>query len=260
MEKLSISIITVSFNSASTIKDTIQSVLSQSYKNLEYIIVDGSSKDGTVEIIRSCGKKISKFISEPDLGIYDAINKGIKMSTGDIIGILNSDDSFYNDFVVDNITKAFEDYSPEVVIGDVQFFDPAKSSRILRYYSSKNWSTDKFKYGYMPPHPTFYARRGLFERYGLYKTDYRIAADYELLIRFLHVNKVNFKYIEMPFVNMRAGGVSNKSIFSRILLNKEISRACRENGIKTNYFNIYSKYFTKLFEYVGNNRKSRLSK
>lgn len=260
MEKLSISIITVSFNSASTIKDTIQSVLSQSYKNLEYIIVDGSSKDGTVEIIRSYGKKISKFISEPDLGIYDAINKGIKMSTGDIIGILNSDDSFYNDFVVDNITKAFEDYSPEVVIGDVQFFDPAKSSRILRYYSSKNWSTDKFKYGYMPPHPTFYARRGLFERYGLYKTDYRIAADYELLIRFLHVNKVNFKYIEMPFVNMRAGGVSNKSIFSRILLNKEISRACRENGIKTNYFNIYSKYFTKLFEYVGNNRKSRLSK
>lgn len=255
MKKPRISIITVSFNSASTIRDTIDSVLAQSYTDLEYIIVDGRSKDGTVEIVKSYGKKISQFISETDLGIYDAINKGIRISSGDIIGILNSDDSFYNEYVVENIEKAFDDARTEVVIGDVQFFDPAKSSRILRYYSSKKWNPGKFKFGYMPAHPSFYARRELFEKFGIYKTDYTIAADYELMIRFLFVNKVKYSYIEMPFVNMRAGGVSNRSIHSRYLLNKEILRACKENGINTNYLNIYSKYFIKFFEYVGNNRK-----
>lgn len=256
METPLISIITVSFNSASTIRDTIDSVLAQSYKNLEYIIIDGHSKDGTIDIVKSYGKKISQCISEPDLGIYDAINKGIKMSSGDVIGILNSDDSFFNEYVVENIAKAFEEDLTETVIGDVQFFHPARSSRILRYYSSKNWNPGKFKYGYMPAHPSFYARRDLFEKFGMYKTGYRIAADYELMIRFLYVNKVKYSYLEMPFVNMRAGGVSNRSIHSRYLLNKEILRACKENGINTNYLNIYSKYFNKFFEYVGNNRKS----
>lgn len=254
MEKLRVSVVTVSFNSANTIKDTIQSVLLQSYQNLEYIIIDGCSGDGTVEIVKSYGKKISQFVSEPDSGIYDAINKGLKISTGDIIGILNSDDSFHNNFVVENIVKAFEEFSPDAILGDVQFIDPGNPAKVVRYYSSKNWNTEKFKYGYMPAHPGFYARRGLFEKFGLYKTDYKIAADYELLIRFLYVNKVKYRYVEMPFVNMRTGGVSNRSFYSRYLLNKEILKACKENGIKTNYLNIYSKYLTKFFEYVGNNR------
>jgi len=252
MEKKSISIITVTYNSAGTISDTIKSVLAQTYPNIEYIIVDGFSTDGTVDIINSFGKNISKFISEPDKGIYDAINKGIKIASGDIIGILNSDDFFYDNNVIERVALVFNEKEIDAAIGDVQFVDPLNTSKIVRYYSSKHFNTGKFKYGFMPAHPSFYVKRELFGKLGYYKTDYKIAADYELLIRFLYVNKIRYKYLEMPFVSMRTGGVSNKSICSNFILNKEIARACKENGIRTNYLNIYSKYFLKLFEYFGN--------
>ena len=248
---MKVSIITVSYNSVRTISDTIHSVLSQTYDDLEYIIIDGNSTDGTIELINSFGNRISKFISESDKGIYDAINKGIRLSSGDIIGILNSDDFFYDNHVIEKVVKVFSDDTFDAVFGDVQFINPNDSSRIKRYYSSKFFNTEKFSYGYMPAHPSFYVRRQLYEKLGYYKTDYKIAADYELLIRFLHINQIKYKYMEMPFVKMRTGGVSNKSIFSRITLNKEIARACNENGIKTNYFKIYSKYITKIFEFSG---------
>jgi glycosyltransferase involved in cell wall biosynthesis len=258
MSEFSVSIITVSYNSLKTISDTINSVLSQAYKNIEYIIIDGSSTDGTPDIIKSFGKLISKFVSEPDKGIYDAINKGIKLATGDIIGILNSDDFFYDDFVVEKIVNAFIESDADAVIGDVQFVDPKKTSRIVRYYSSKKFNPLKFKYGFMPAHPSFYAKRGLFKKLGYYKTDYKIAADYELLIRFLNINNIRYKYLEMPFVSMRTGGVSTKSLYSNWLLNKEIVRACRENGIYTNFLFVYSKYFLKLSEMFG--RRISISK
>jgi glycosyltransferase involved in cell wall biosynthesis len=213
---------------------------------LEYIVIDGNSSDGTQNIVKSFGNIIPKFISEPDQGIYDAINKGIKMATGDIIGILNSDDVFYNDNVIANVAKVFESENPDAIYGDVQFVEDNDS--VVRYYSSKRFSPDKFRFGFMPAHPSFYAKRDLFEKFGYYKTDYVIAADYELLIRFLYVHKIKTRYIEMPFVSMLKGGVSNKSIKSNILLNREILRACRENGISTNYLFIYSKYFRKVFE------------
>jgi len=252
MTNLTVSIITVSYNSVETISDTINSVLSQTYQNIEYIIIDGSSADGTIELVQSFGKRISKFLTQQDNGIYDAINKGIKIATGDIIGILNSDDFFYDDFVIEKIVKSFQENEIDAVIGDVQFVDPKKSSKIVRYYSSLHFSPRKFRYGFMPAHPSFYVKRELFENLGFYKTDYKIAADYELLIRFLHVNRIKYKYLEMPFVSMRTGGVSNKSIRSNFTLNKEIARACRENGIHTNYIYIYSKYFTKIIEFLGN--------
>ena len=252
MTNLSISIITVSHNSISTIPATIKSALAQTYPNIEYIIIDGSSTDGTIELINSYGKSISKFVSEPDKGIYDAINKGIKLATGDIIGILNSDDFFYDNNVIERVAVAFEENEIDAVFGDVQFVDPEKTSKIIRYYSSKNFNPAKFKFGFMPAHPSFYVKRELFEKLGYYKTDYKIAADYELLIRFLYVNQIKYKYIEMPFVSMRTGGVSNKSICSNVTLNKEIARACKENGIHTNYLYIYSKYFLKMFEFFGN--------
>ena len=252
MTNLSVSIITVSYNSVETISDTINSVLSQTYQNIEYIIIDGSSADGTIELVQSFGKRISKFLTQQDNGIYDAINKGIKIATGDIIGILNSDDFFYDDFVLEKIVKSFQENEIDAVIGDVQFVDPKKSSKIVRYYSSRHFSPRKFRYGFMPAHPSFYVKRELFENLGFYKTDYKIAADYELLIRFLHVNRIKYKYLEMPFVSMRTGGVSNKSFYSNYILNKEIVRACKENGIHTNYIYIYSKYFTKIIEFLGN--------
>jgi glycosyltransferase involved in cell wall biosynthesis len=247
-----VSIITVSHNSILTISDTIMSVLKQTYPHIEYIIVDGGSKDGTVELIESFGDKINRFVSEPDLGIYDAINKGIRLAKGDIIGVLNSDDYFFNETVVKNVVTAFADNDFDAVYGDIRFVDKVNSSKVVRSYSSKRFHPGKFKYGFMPAHPSFYAKRELFERYGYYKTDYKIAADYELLMRFILVNQIRCKYLGIPFVNMRTGGVSNKSIFSNYLLNKEILRACRENGVSTNYAYIYSKYLFKIFEYFGN--------
>jgi glycosyltransferase involved in cell wall biosynthesis len=249
-----VSIITVSFNSIGTISDTIKSVLSQTYTEREYLIIDGSSTDGTLELIKSYGSRISKFISEPDKGIYDAINKGIRLATGDIVGILNSDDYFYNNDVIQNVASAFEDNELKAVYGDVAFVDTDRGSKIVRYYSSKRFSPEKFKFGFMPAHPSFYVRRELFEELGYYKTDYKIAADFELLVRFLYINRILYKYLPMPFVYMRRGGVSNRSVFSNITLNKEIARACNENGIRTNCFNIYSKYFIKIYEFLGNHK------
>ena len=247
-----VSIITVSYNSSATISDTIKSVLSQSYANIEYIIIDGSSTDNTIELINSFGDKISKFVSEPDLGIYDAINKGIRLAKGDIVGILNSDDFFYDNNVIEKVVQAFNEFDIDAVFGDVQFVDQIKISKTVRFYSSKHFDVRKFKFGFMPAHPSFYAKRDLFETIAYYKTDYKIAADFELLVRFLAINKIRYKYLEMIFVSMRAGGVSTKSIKSNFILNKEIVRACRENNIRTNYFYIYSKYFTKVFEFFGN--------
>lgn len=252
MRNLTVSIITVSYNSVRTIADTINSVLDQTYPEIEYIIIDGSSTDGTITIIDSFGKRISKFISEPDNGIYAGINKGIRLATGDIVGILNSDDFFCNNTVIERVVESFMENEIDAVFGDVQFVDKVNTSKVVRYYSSKHFNTARFRFGFMPAHSSFYVKRELFEKLGYYKTDYKIAADYELLIRFLYINKIKYKYLEMPFLSMRMGGVSNKSIHSIYTLNKEIARACKENGIKTNWVYIYSKYFSKLFEFLGN--------
>ena len=250
-----VSIITVSFNSEFTIEDTISSVLAQTYPEIEYIIIDGGSTDGTRDVINSFGTKITKFISESDNGMYDALNKGIRLASGDIVGILNSDDFFYNSMVIEKIVKTFLNNDTEAVIGDVQFVDPLNNAKINRYYSSRNFNPSKFRFGFMPAHPGFYVKRDLFEKYGYYKIDYEIAADYELIMRFLLTNNVSYKYLEIPIVSMRTGGISNKSLKSNYILNKEIARACRENGIYTNYAFIYSKYLLKFSEFLGNRNK-----
>ena len=250
MERLKVSIITVCYNSENTINDAIKSVLSQTYPEIEYIIVDGLSTDNTINIINSFGKHIFKFISEPDQGIYDALNKGIKSANGDIIGILHSDDFFYDNSIISKVADAFTNSNIDAIYGDVQFVDSNDISRIVRQYSSKNFSLAKFRYGIMPAHPTFYVRREIFERFGYYKADYKIAADFEILLRFMLINNIQCKYLNFPFVRMRTGGISNRTFLSRYLLNKEVLRACRENGIKTNYFLIYSKYLIKMWEFI----------
>jgi glycosyltransferase involved in cell wall biosynthesis len=250
-----ITLITVTYNSKLTLIDTIKSVVSQSYPDIEYVVIDGASSDGTREILKSYGNKISKIISEPDNGIYDAMNKGIKFAIGDIIGILNSDDYFHDNYVVEKIAEAFEDENVDAVYGDVQFVHPGNLEKVVRYYSSKKFNVNKFKYGYMPAHPSFYVRRKFFEQFGYYSEDYQIAADFELLLRFLYQHKLRCKYLEMPFVTMRTGGMSTKSLKSNIILNNEILRACKENGVKTNLVNIYSKYFVKIFELMVKGKK-----
>jgi glycosyltransferase involved in cell wall biosynthesis len=245
---MKISLLTVSFNSASTIKDTIESICSQDYKNIEYIIVDGNSTDRTIEIIKSYDSFISKWISEPDKGIYDAMNKAIQMATGDVVGILNSDDFYFNNQIVSQIANAFSDESIDTVFGDLVFIDPNNLDKVVRKYSSAKWYPSKFARGFMPAHPTVFIRRKYYEQFGLFKTDYKIAADYELLIRFLYVHKLKYKYLPITMVKMRRGGVSSRNWKSNLILNDEIIRACTENGIKTNVFKVYPKYFTKLFE------------
>jgi glycosyltransferase involved in cell wall biosynthesis len=246
-----VSIITVCLNSAYNIEDTIRSVLSQTYNKVEYIVIDGASTDGTIDIIESFGGKISKFISQPDKGIYDAINKGIKNSSGEIIGILNSDDFFCDNYVIENVVAKFKDEGTDAVIGDVQFVDAKHTNRIVRYYSSKKFRPRRFRFGMMPAHPGFYTKRIFFEEYGYYKPEYRIAGDFELLIRFLNIHKLRYKYLNMPVVSMRTGGISNRSFLSNIIINKEIMKACKANGIKTNYIFIYSKYFLKSLEFLN---------
>lgn len=245
---MKISLLTVSLNSAATIKQTIESITSQDYKDIEYIIVDGNSTDATVEIIKSYNSFINAWISEPDKGIYDAMNKAISMATGEVVGILNSDDFYANDQILSQVAKAFLDPSIDVVFGDLVFVDPANLNKVVRKYSSEKWHPEKFARGFMPAHPTVFVRRRYYEQYGLFKTDYKIAADYELLIRFLYVHHLRYKYLPLTMVKMRRGGVSSRNIMSNVILNNEIIRACRENGIRTNVWKVYPKYFTKFFE------------
>lgn len=248
---MKISIITVSYNASETIENTIKSVLDQTYDNVEYIIIDGGSTDSTVEIIKQYKDKLSYFISEPDKGIYDAMNKGILKATGDIIGILNADDFYIDNNVLLTISRTFEKKNVDAVFADLIYVRPNNLDKIVRYYSSKNFHPNKFAYGWMPAHPTFFVKRSIYEKYGLFKTNYKIAADYELLVRFLYKHKVSYYYLSEVLIKMRTGGVSTKNLKSNWILNKEIVRACHENGIKTNMFKLSLKYVKKIFELIG---------
>ena len=222
-----ISIVTVTWNSAATLRDTIESVLKQDYKDLEYIIADGLSKDETVSIIKEYEPKFNgrmKWFSEKDKGMYDAMNKGIKMAT--------------------------RRSSDLAVYGDVRFVNDGDLDKTVRYYSSKNFAPWRFRFGFMPAHPSFYTYKHNFEKYGYYQYDYKIAADYELLTRFLYSNKLNSKYLHLDFMKMRTGGKSTANLKSNWILNKEIVRACRENGIWTCMPLLGLKYFVKVFELI----------
>lgn len=251
---MKISIITASFNSSSTIEACVASINQQTYPDIEHIIIDGGSKDNTLEIINSIANRVSIIISEPDKGIYDAMNKGIKLATGDIIGILNSDDFFTSDDVITKIVSAFKTNTIDGVYGDICFVNPLNLNKVVRYYSAKWFTTTLFRFGFMPPHPSFYVRRECYKELGLYKTDYKIAADYELLIRYLKVNKLKTHYLNFCVVTMRTGGDSTRNLKSNWILNKEIVRGCRENGIYTNMMILSLKYVIKVTGLLFPNR------
>lgn len=243
---MKVSIITVVYNNAHVIKSAIDSVLSQTYHDIEYIIIDGKSTDGTVDVISSYGSKIAKYISEPDKGIYDAMNKGLKLATGDVVGILNSDDMYMGVDVIEKVVTIFETYAVESMFADLVYVQPGNLEKVVRYYDSSYFSPTKFAYGWMPAHPTFFVKREVYEKYGYFKTDYKIAADYELLARFLGQYAISYFYLQLPIVKMRTGGVSTTNLKSNMVINQEILRACAENGIETNWWKILSKYPQKL--------------
>ena len=249
---MKVSIITVSYNAVNTIKDTIISVLGQDYPDIEYILIDGDSTDGTVEVIQQYKDSISHIISEPDQGIYDAMNKGVALATGEIVGILNSDDFYIDSTVISTVVKTFKEHHVDSVFADLVFVHPDNLNKTVRHYSSKAFAPNRFAYGWMPAHPTFFVKRSCYNTFGLYKTDYKIAADYELLTRFLYKHKISYYYLNKVLIKMRTGGVSTQNLKSNWILNKEIVRACAVNGIKTNMFKISFKYFKKIFELIGN--------
>lgn len=252
-----ITIITVTYNSESTLRDTIESVLFQRYADIEYIVVDGGSTDGTLSVVKEYESHFQgqlKWINEPDRGIYDAMNKGIRMATGDVIGILNSDDFFTTEDVLEKVVREFEkDAALEAVYGDVHFVHPDNLQKCIRYYSSSIFRPSLFRFGFMPAHPSFYVKRECYEKYGLYALDYKIAADYDLLIRFLYVNRIPYRYLKTDFVTMRTGGVSTRGLQSRLMLNREIVKACRKYGIYTNLVMLSFKYVYKVFELFRKN-------
>ena len=246
---LKISIITVCFNSEKTIQDTIDSVFYQDYINIEYIIIDGNSTDNTNSIIQNNITKIDKYITENDYGLYDAINKGISLSTGDIIGLLNSDDTFSTTTVVSNIAKHFDNHNIDLLFGDIVFVDNHYKTK--RIYSSKYWKPNLLKYGFMPAHPSIYCKKQVFSKFGYYKINYKIAADFEFIARlFSKENNISYLYVSNIFVQMKIGGISTKGIKSKLIIITELMNACKVNEIKTSYFLLLSKYLIKLFLHI----------
>ena len=238
----------MSFNSAVTIRDTIESVLGQDYPSIEYIIVDGGSTDATMRVVSEYEGRISTVISEPDRGIYDAMNKGIRAATGDLVCKLNSDDVYASSRAVRELVTCIQESGADTVFADLVVVDPSDMDRMVRYYKSSRFRPERLRYGWMPAHPTFVAKRALFDEWGLYSLDYRIAADYEMMVRLLYRARVSYAYLPRVVVKMRAGGVSTSGVRSSWLLNNEIVRACRQNGLDTNLLLVLLKIPAKLLE------------
>lgn len=245
---MKISIITVCYNSSTTIEKTILSVAGQTYKDIEYIIVDGNSNDNTVAIIKKHEDKVFKWISESDKGLYDAMNKGISMTTGDLIGILNSDDSFNSDTVVEQIADFHHQNNIDASTGNILQY--RENGEVVRYYFSKYWNPMKLTIGFMPPHPSIFFRRELFSKYGNYDIGFKIGADYELITRFFLKNKISWKYSGITTTAMRVGGLSSSGSSSYKLITKEIQKALTMNGIVFSPLKIKIRFFWKIVGFL----------
>ena len=228
---MKISIITISFNAKATIEKTLQSVANQLYKNIEHIIVDGGSKDNTLEICNSF-PHVSKIISEPDKGVYDAFNKGLKLATGDIIGFLNADDIFFNENSVQEIAKAFSESKTHIVYGNLDYIN--ENGKVIRNWISRPYEIGLIKKAWMPAHPTFYCKKAVYDRLGGYNDSFEIGGDFELCLRFLEVYKVPSVYLNKKLVKMLVGGISNRDLLSKWIIFKEELRAFKINKIKVN--------------------------
>jgi glycosyltransferase len=258
---MKVTLITVSYNSARTIADTIASVQQQTYKDIEYIVVDGNSSDGTIEIVKqfldsakdvsqdSAKGVVTKFLCERDKGIYDAMNKGIALATGEIIGVLNSDDFYCSNDVIENVVRAFEENETDCLYGDLNYVDPIDTSKIVRKWRSGAYLRENFLKGWMPPHPTFFVKKSCYDSFGTFDTQFKSAADYELMLRFLFKELCSAQYLPKVMIHMRAGGVSNVSLKNRIRANREDRLAWKTNGLKPKWFTLLRKPLSKLTQY-----------
>ncbi len=244
-----VTIITATYNSASTVKDTLASIDAQEYPHIEHLVVDGCSKDETLSIVNTFGH-VTQLVCEPDNGIYDAMNKGIKIATGDIIGILNSDDFYADARVISDVVNHFETTGCDALYADLLYVDAEKTSKVVRKWKSGEYKRDNFLIGWMPPHPTFFVKKEVYEKFGLFDTRLRSAADYELLLRFMYINKIAISYLPRVLVHMRSGGMSNRSFKNRIKAHLEDYRAWSFNGIRPKWYTVVLKPIRKVFQYL----------
>lgn len=236
---MKISIITSTFNSAKTVKDTLDSILIQTYKNIELLIIDGNSKDNTLDIIKKYEKIFNgklRYISEPDKGIYDAMNKGINMATGDIIGILNSDDLYMDNKVLEDIANAFKLYDVDAIYGNLLFVEEKDTNKVVRTWKGSQHQSGSFLNGWHPAHPTFYVRKEIYQKYGTFDISFNVSADFELMLRFIEKHKISNLYLDRNLIRMRMGGESTGSIKKIITGNKNVLRAFEKNGFKVSPF------------------------
>jgi glycosyltransferase involved in cell wall biosynthesis len=247
---MKVSIITITYNSAETVEDTIKSVLAQDYRNIEYIIVDGASKDETMSIVNRYNEKIATILSEPDKGIYDAMNKGVRLATGDLIGILNSDDFYADDHVITDMVNALIAASAEACYADLVYVDRNDTSRVVRTWKSGEYRHGQFLRGWMPPHPTFFVKRSIYEAYGHYSLQLRSAADYELMLRFMHKHTIKVAYLPRVITKMRAGGQSNVTLKNRWKANREDRLAWKMNGLQPGFLTLIRKPLSKLLQFL----------
>lgn len=255
---MKISIITATFNSEKTLQDTINSILAQSYVDYEYIIIDGASTDGTLNLITNNMDAFQgrlKVISEPDKSLYEAMNKGLKMATGDVVGILNADDYFSSNNILQVVADNMQDESIDAIYGDVHYVDRANPQKTVRRYSSRIFKPWLMRMGFMPAHPSFYCRKSVFTRIGLYNTSYQLAADFELLLRILLINKIPTRYIPIDFVTMRRGGISNAGIQSYLTIFKEHKKALANNNVYSNCIFLGTRYIYKILELLSSTAK-----
>lgn len=254
---MKVSVITVCLNGAKTIEGTFKSIGAQSYKDVEHIVIDGASTDGTVEIISRFQNKIAKFVSESDEGIYDAMNKGLRLASGDIIGLLNADDIYADETVLERVIGKIQRNKLDAVYGDVEYFSQFDVDRAVRRFNSANFSPDAIADGWMPAHPTLFLRREVYEKFGEFRSDYRIAGDFEFISRIFRDGSLRYAYLPEVLVNMRLGGVSTRGLQSLLLHNREVLRACRENKIPTSMLRILSKYPRKVMELLPHRAVAR---
>jgi len=226
-----ISLITAVYNEVETIGDCIKSIINQTYPDIEHIIIDGSSTDGTIDVIQKYKDKIAKVVSEPDKGIYDALNKGLKLASGDIVGFLHADDVYAHEKVIENVVSQMENHNVDSCYGDLLYVNKNNTEKIIRYWKSSPYKQGSFKYGWHPPHPTFFVKRAVYEKYGGFDTDFEVSADFELMLRFLEKYQITTMYIPEPIIKMRIGGESNKSLKNIIKGNINCYRAFKKNNL-----------------------------
>ena len=250
---MKLSIITATYNSERTLRDTMESILNQTFQDFEYIIVDGASKDATLDIIREFEPRFQgkmRYLSEPDKGIYDAMNKGFAMATGDVIGILNSDDFFTSEDVLQAVVDGFAGEYVDAVYADIHFVGTDDLTKCVRYYSSSVFRPWMMRFGMIPAHPSFYCRKAVYDQYGSFDTTYRIAADFEILLRLIFIHRIRTRYVKKDFVTMRLGGASTTGYGSLSLIMKEHLHIMKRHGVVTNRFLLSLRYIYKLFEFL----------